>query len=304
LRLVPAASGGPPDNIKPLLYTDAVGGFTLKAITDFQQFHFGIASGRIDVDGPTLARLREEAWRAAGRPGPPPPGGPQMAPKAFLQAFSAHHEPMAREEYVQKARWYAQDGITVDDVPSIPGDYSSPRKNWKLLKAIYEETVAGWPSGSQYENDYKMIGLVVGPMQWCGVFATFVLRRFLQEKGWGTAEWVPASGGRGGIRVNGVFLPQYDGANGIEVGDICITSRANIHHVIVASKPQKGSFETVEGNFLGPPLQPPPQLKTEEEIKAWKKRIGGNQYQRRIQVGHKSIQSVWYRYSPFRPASL
>lgn len=81
-------------------------------------------------------------------------------------------------------------------------------------------------------------------VQWCGIFATWVLRRAFQKvKGGESVHWTTAGG-----KIQGK-VEYVAGNKGIQVGDVCCESGALNHHSIPIEINEKSrTMTTVNGN--------------------------------------------------------
>ena len=116
------------------------------------------------------------------------------------------------------------------------------------------------PGGKDSESVHKYCTSVEegegihGPVAWCGVFATFVLKKAGLTAHWGQQVINCDSYVRWG---NGVKSSPSDWKSRIEKGDICCLDTkpgaSNNHHIIVTNVPVSGDkIDTVEGNLSSP----------------------------------------------------
>jgi hypothetical protein len=73
---------------------------------------------------------------------------------------------------------------------------------------------------------------------WCGIFATYVLRRANLHVSW-----------RMGHGIDG--MTRVDGNEGLSIGDVAVRGAANNHHFIVLDDTPSGIIDAVEGNYGG-----------------------------------------------------
>lgn len=303
LAKIPPTAGGPRPDLKEGLDppSEFVTPKTVEAIFEFQDHHFGCSNGRVYPDDVTLTKLREEAWRndQPGKRGAPPPGGPRAFPKAVTMARIM----TLRDRYVQLAMEY---NGAVSDEKGADGH----RHGWKTLKAIYQETLEDWQAINAPDSNFQKAGLVVGPVQWCGVFATWVLRQVHAEFRTGLEikwrRWSKSDSG--GMLANGVPLPYFHLSGGhpalakfIRKGDVCVTSLANSHHVIAVTDPAGGVFEAIEGNQM---------YGSGHELcsEAGKNKPDHNKctpvFKRHIVLKQRSVAEVVAYWAPFRPPRM
>lgn len=263
LNAVPVAKGGP----APSLDTDgSCGPMTCNAISRFQKLQFGASDGKIDPGYQTLQRL-VELLTALGVfaqliGGSHSDGG-------YVLTGAQHSAPtFSQDGGVSKLRaeirkWAligangpygdvgsgAAHGI-VSDLDTATetlswGGTRTIRKGWKNYKAFFDDAVAGWTENHWkapgYLDGVKVPGKRVpqGPskpsgVSWCGIFGTWCwLKAGKQTK------WVVGAGPTNATRVNG--------NSGIQVGDICVQSGAEVHH-FVAVDIQGDTLQGVNGN--------------------------------------------------------
>jgi len=90
----------------------------------------------------------------------------------------------------------------------------------------------GFPEG--YSGNHKV--------HWCGVFATYILRKVCTGVAWQRGKLVDLSGGKNlQIVRNNV---------GMKAGDVAVRDTANQnHHFIVLGEPTGGQITSVDGNY-------------------------------------------------------
>jgi hypothetical protein len=145
------------------------------------------------------------------------------------------------------------------------------RFGWQRLKEYFDAAVLGWGPpqwadrttrpftinrGTPNEQTFQLTnlqGIQLKGMrvpqdsssglgiQWCGIFATWVLfRAFAGGVG---IQWKLGAG------PVGPFITKVNGFQGVQVGDICVRQGALVHHFIpYAIDTQKGMLQTVNGN--------------------------------------------------------
>lgn len=222
LNGAPVTAGGPP---VPLDADGLCGAKTVAAIMAFQQKQFGWKDGRVDVGGQTLARLMPYAGAAAPAPTPPPPGSQPATPQPPVGTRAA----IVAMAMSQTAGQY---GVVSDlDTVHDPLLKKTVRRGWRHLQGYFDEAVAGWTP--QHWNDPAILAGVqvpgkripqpgTGGVSWCGIFATWCVRRAGVE-----TKWVAGMGPTGLFKVAGSV--------GMQPGDIAVEKGDTVHHYVVAS---------------------------------------------------------------------
>jgi hypothetical protein len=149
-------------------------------------------------------------------------------------------------------------------------DYRSDPENlnyrygWKRLKEYFDAAVLGWGPGQWTDptkrlfrdatgNPHKLTNLegiklrgmrIPGQggdgIQWCGIFATWVLLRAFA--GGVVVQW------KLGVGPVGPAMTLIKGNEGIHVGDICVKKGDLVHHFIPYNIAGNGVMQTVNGN--------------------------------------------------------
>ena len=149
-------------------------------------------------------------------------------------------------------------------VSDLVRDAEGNRAGWRILKSYFDDAVQGWTEskwadGGQilYNGHWRKIKNIEGVqvpgyrvpqpskpsgVSWCGIFATWVLRRAGLE-----AKWVVGAG------IVGDKVKLTSGSEGFMPGDVIVINGAEVHHAVVISENHKiydgdGSIDTVNGN--------------------------------------------------------
>ena len=203
--------GGP----VPLLVVDGLcGPKTIAAIQKFQMFHFGGADGRVDPGHQTIEKLNQ--FDKGGGAQPPPPGGDLTQLRRKIIGI-AKQQATPRPGKVS-------DMVTMIDA----GSGKTFRKGWRHLKDYFDVAVVGW--GPRHWKDPNVLAGVQIPgkrvpqskgkgMQWCGIFATWVLIKAGMNARWTIGK--------------GINLPRVYGKKDAKPGDVCVTGPPRYHHFIV-----------------------------------------------------------------------
>jgi hypothetical protein len=279
LSQVPTGQGGPQDLApwSPRFDADLVA-----AIRHFQLFQFGWESGQVSPGGDTLARLK----RVLDCPTPSLPLPLLDDDRAAIVRIARSQIGRVSDDGAALLQEYGDLGKMREK--TLSGETVLPRKNWTTLKGYMDDAMESPPpwgstvlkkyttvqnktveitplEGVKYQNmrvpqdmkdtssgQEKWLGI-----QWCGVFACWVLRRAGFD-----VRWVNGTGICNGPRGNKaepqrptrgmVFKEVFPGkprAN-IKPGDICVIQAA-IHHFIIVEPPSAdGRFKAVAGNSM------------------------------------------------------
>lgn len=245
LNAVPPPRGG----ASPALDVDGLcGPITCGAIRRFQFVNLGFADGRIDPGGKTqqalLALLQSMGLLpallgpGAGSTGGNPtttttaPGGSQAPATSELRQKIVDWATMCTKGPHGDVVSAPGMGIVSDRdtvVEQLNGSSRTVRRGWKNLKAIFDDTVAGWTEqhwkAPGYLDGVKLPGRRV-PQQgtdgvsWCGIFATWCW-----QKAGMPVKWRAGIGPTAGTKVTGNA--------GIRRGDICVQAAKSHHFVVV-----------------------------------------------------------------------
>jgi hypothetical protein len=87
-------------------------------------------------------------------------------------------------------------------------------------------------------------------IHWCGIFATFVLRRVGLDVKWRAGDGIVST--RGGVKYlarKHSWIPK-DGFDrkAFEPGDVCVIPRANHHFIVVEAPPGSDTLRCIAGN--------------------------------------------------------
>jgi len=257
LNSIPAATGGPlgagavPKTGRVHCYP---GDPTIQAIVRFQTWYFGVASGRVTPNSPTLRAMDEVAsghptgrsWHGHG-----PVGGQSGGASAWSWARMLRVGNL-RARIVEVAEWEATrpDRLSgqVNTVTTRDAEgrtvVRKERAGWQRVQE-YFRVLEGWtwtPAELDKLKDPTR-DLLPGGIHWCGIFATWVLNRAGIPVRWRTRVGPIVSHGASELPLAGF---QDKAAT---VGDICILKGEAVHHVIPTTAPDAlGDYELVAGN--------------------------------------------------------
>lgn len=254
LNLVPFPKGGP----TPLLATDSLcGPKTCAAISRFQLTQLKAADGRIDPGYRTMQTLLALLSQlgllqqvlpgyGSGLPGTGPnPGTTPLPTVPGATGLPAGLSPL-RTEIVKWANigakgpygdvgGAASHGI-VSDLDIVPehvpsGRTRMVRRGWKNLQEFLNVAVHNWNTRNwlhpEYEEGSKVPGkrmpVVPGSkfkIHWCGIFGTWCW-----IKAGKNTKWISGVGPTNAKKITG--------AQGIEIGDMCVQYGDVVHHFLV-----------------------------------------------------------------------
>lgn len=263
LGKVPASEGG------TSLHTTPAKDHLVTAIRKFQYRQFACANGRIDPGELSIRRLNELFYKTNGTSGPLVFDTPmrQAMPAAALHGIrSVVEDEIVKMAAAQVGKISANNG-NVFGFPEIrKRGYVSvyPKKGWELLKRILDSTII---DEKLPDDEIQEAGKKAGHKSWCGIFAFWCLNQVAVKTttvatdiGWSTVVGAPVYRSKGSP-TKATRLPDVKGHEGLHKGAICVVDEYKEvdgkdvflnHHVIVAERPSKGVFKTIEGNYWDP----------------------------------------------------